>query len=70
MGYVHNLSKRTALYATVAYIRNKNGANYSAGSGNITAPFVSTYANDALGTSGAYRPKTSIGYDFGLRHAF
>jgi len=70
VGYVHNLSKRTALYATVAYIRNKNGANYSAGSGNITAPFVSTYANDALGTSGAYRPKTSIGYDFGLRHAF
>jgi predicted porin len=26
LGYVHNLSKRTAVYATVAHVRNKNGA--------------------------------------------
>jgi len=26
LGYVHNLSKRTALYATVAHVSNKNGA--------------------------------------------
>lgn len=69
VGYVHNLSKRTALYATVAYIKNKNGAAYSAGSGNITAPWVEAY-DSALGGAGVYRPKTSIGYDIGLRHTF
>ena len=29
VGYVHNLSKRTAIYTTAAYLSNKNGANYS-----------------------------------------
>ncbi len=37
IGYVHNLSKRTALYATVARISNSNGAS-AALSGAITAP--------------------------------
>ena len=37
IGYVHNLSKRTALYATVARIGNKNGAAQAL-SGAITAP--------------------------------
>jgi len=60
VGYVHNLSKRTALYGTVAYIRNKNGADYSVG-----AIPGGHWIGDA-----AYRPKTSIGYDFGIRHAF
>ena len=27
LGYVHNLSKRTALYATYAHVNNKNGAS-------------------------------------------
>ena len=26
LGYVHNLSKRTAVYGTYAYIKNKDGA--------------------------------------------
>ena len=26
VGYVHNLSKRTALYTTFAYLKNKNGS--------------------------------------------
>jgi len=69
VGYVHNLSKRTALYATVAYIKNKNGAFYSAGSGNIDVAPVTTYAN-ALGGTGVYQPKTSLGYDLGIRHSF
>ncbi|MDA7416760.1 porin [Xenophilus arseniciresistens] len=68
LGYVHNLSKRTALYATVAYIKNKNGAAYSAGSGNITAPWVTEVSN-TFGT-GVYQAKTSIGYDLGIRHSF
>ncbi len=37
LGYVHNLSKRTALYATIARIGNSNGAA-AALSGAITAP--------------------------------
>jgi predicted porin len=37
IGYVHNLSKRTALYATVARISNRNGAS-AALAGAITAP--------------------------------
>ena len=68
LGYVHNLSKRTALYATGTYVRNKNGAGFTAGSGNIDAPFAASYT--ALGQAGVYRAKTSIGYDFGIRHAF
>ncbi len=68
LGYVHNLSKRTALYATGTYVRNKNGAGFTAGSGNIDA----VYATGATvnGVAAVYRPKTSIGYDFGIRHAF
>ena len=29
VGYVHNLSKRTALYGTVSFLDNKNGAKYA-----------------------------------------
>ncbi|MDQ0069832.1 putative porin [Variovorax boronicumulans] len=57
IGYVHNLSKRTALYATVARISNKNGAALTVG-------------GPAFVTSGGFTPKNSTGYDFGIRHAF
>ncbi|VTU23782.1 Outer membrane porin protein 32 precursor [Variovorax sp. PBS-H4] len=60
LGYVHNLSKRTALYATVARVRNKNGANLTLGG----PAFLTSFGG------GAYAPKTSTGYDFGIRHAF
>jgi predicted porin len=60
IGYVHNLSKRTALYATVARLRNKNGAGLTLGG----PAFVTTLSG------AAYAPKTSTGYDFGIRHAF
>jgi predicted porin len=59
LGYVHNLSKRTALYATVARISNKNGAGLTVGGPGF-------YQNAA----GTFTPKTSTGYDFGIRHAF
>ena len=59
LGYVHNLSKRTALYATIARISNKNGAGYTVG-GPV---FYNNAAN-------VFTPKTSTGYDFGIRHAF
>ncbi|WP_431132311.1 porin [Variovorax paradoxus] len=57
LGYVHNLSKRTALYATVARISNKNGAALTVG-------------GPAFLSNGVFTPKTSTGYDFGIRHAF
>jgi len=60
LGYVHNLSKRTALYATVARISNKNGADLRV-SPDFSPKFIS---NDI------FTPKTSTGYDFGIRHAF
>jgi predicted porin len=56
LGYVHNLSKRTALYATVARVSNKNGSALTVGG----PAFV----------TGAFTPKNSTGYDFGIRHAF
>ncbi|GAA4329501.1 porin [Variovorax defluvii] len=60
IGYVHNLSKRTALYATVARVRNKNGANLTLGGPS----FVTGFGGQT------FTPKTSTGYDFGIRHAF
>lgn len=57
IGYVHNLSKRTALYATVARISNKNGAALTVGGPSFVG-------------GSAFTPKTSTGYDLGLRHAF
>jgi len=36
LGYVHNLSKRTALYATYAHVSNKNGSAQSL-NGSVTA---------------------------------
>ncbi|MDR6424297.1 putative porin [Variovorax paradoxus] len=57
LGYVHNLSKRTALYATIARVSNKNGAALTVG-------------GPAFISNGVFTPKTSTGYDFGIRHAF
>jgi predicted porin len=57
LGYVHNLSKRTALYATVARVSNKNGAALTVGGPTFIGNNV-------------FIPKNSTGYDFGIRHAF
>ncbi|WP_431124450.1 porin [Variovorax paradoxus] len=57
LGYVHNLSKRTALYATIARVSNKNGAAYTVG-------------GPAFISNAVFTPKNSTGYDFGIRHAF
>ncbi len=57
IGYVHNLSKRTALYATIARISNKNGAALTVG-------------GPAFISNATFTPKNSTGYDFGIRHAF
>jgi len=56
LGYVHNLSKRTSLYATYAHVTDKNG--YA-----ITTGGAPTFAAGGI-------PSSANGYDFGIRHAF
>lgn len=58
IGYVHNLSRRTALYATAARLTNKNGSALNI----FNAP--------AAIASASMTPRRSTGYDFGIRHAF
>jgi len=55
LGYVHNLSKRTAVYVTYARVKNSNGS---------TAPVQ----NGAFGLPAANG--SSTGYDVGLKHSF
>ncbi len=57
LGYIYNLSPRTALYATYASISNKGLSNFSVAGGSSIA---------ALPTAGG----KSKGYEGGLRHIF
>lgn len=61
LGYVHNLSIRTALYATVARVNNKNGADLTVGG----PAFYSKPINGSVPVAGS-----STGYDVGIRHIF
>jgi predicted porin len=54
LGYVYNLSKRTALYATASRISNKGAAIFSVPGGS----------------TGLKAGGTSSGYEAGLRHSF
>jgi predicted porin len=54
LGYVHNLSKRTALYATYARISNRDGAA-------LVMNFAAT---------GGLANARVTGYDLGIRHTF
>lgn len=67
LGYVHNLSKRTALYATVAHTSNKDGsALVSAPSNGLNGV---GFATGTAATAGN-EAKGSNGYEFGIRHSF
>ena len=62
VGYVYNLSKRSALYATASRLNNKNGTNASvAGGSSITALPVPGVAGGSAKSTGA---------EFGIRHIF
>ena len=61
IGYVYNFSKRTALYATVAYLSNKNGAGLTVGG--------PAYFSTPIGGF-APVPDKSYGYDLGMRVSF
>jgi predicted porin len=56
LGYIHNLSKRTALYATVARVNNDGRAAYVV-DGNPSLPSPNN-------------GKASTGYEVGVRHSF
>jgi predicted porin len=61
VGYVHNLSKRTALYGTYSHITNKNGGNWTFQGGNgSSAGFAGTAAAAGNGN----------GFDIGVKHSF
>lgn len=62
LGYVHNLSKRTAVYAYYAHVKNSGGAAQTAAS----------YSSGSIGAvAGAANVNgSSNGIDIGLRHAF
>lgn len=64
LGYVHNLSKRTALYATAAYLKNDEVANPGL-SMVVGGPVPTAAQTPALGAI-----EKSMGYDFGIRHSF
>ncbi|MDP9919036.1 putative porin [Variovorax boronicumulans] len=63
LGYVHHLSKRTALYTTVAYVKNRDGMSFATGG-------TPGYAVSASRKAAAGRTDTGLGYEFGIRHAF
>lgn len=57
VGYVYNLSKRTAVYGTYAYLNNKAGAARVLGTGGLSG--AATAAGENVN-----------GYQVGIRHAF
>ncbi|MFD2301361.1 porin [Paracidovorax citrulli] len=57
LGYVHNLSKRTALYGTVAYLKNKDSSNLG-------------LATKGLTVAGPGAGNNQTGVQVGIRHAF
>ena len=69
LGYVHNLSRRTALYGTFAVTDNHNGAAVSVG--NVSSADTGPgYTNTTNSTAPGYRAERGYGWDFGIRHAF
>ena len=61
LGYVHNLSKRTALYGTVAYLKNQDGSSMA-----LAAKGVS----DTVGMKANGTGMNQAGVQVGIRHAF
>ena len=57
LGYDHNLSKRTNVYATIARVSNSNGAAISLG-------------NSVASVGGIANGYSSTGFDIGVRHSF
>ena len=73
LGYVHNLSKRTALYTTVAKINIQDGRNNPTVMGVtpllISLPQIYPQQPNYV-TTGGFQPRGAMGYDIGIRHSF
>ncbi len=72
LGYVHNLSKRTALYTTVARIAIKNGRNNPSVMG-VTPLVLSVpaiFPQPTYQTTDGMQPHSAMGFDIGIRHIF
>ncbi|WP_447746810.1 porin [Variovorax boronicumulans] len=72
LGYVHNLSKRTALYASVARIHIANGRNNPTVMGvtPLVLSLPAIFPQPAYATTGGMQPHRALGYDVGIRMAF
>ena len=57
VGYVHNLSKRTTIYGTYAYVDNRGSLNLPVASGALMGPTPVEGGN-------------ASGFDIGVRHSF
>ena len=62
LGYVHNLSKRTALYGNVAYLKNNNNSS-------LGLDAAGTY-DGANKVGGVNKGQDQTGVQVGIRHAF
>ena len=65
LGYVHNLSNRTALYGTYAYLKNKNKEILPGVGANLGFTLNNEFAANNLKANGSQH-----GLQFGIRHAF
>jgi len=72
LGYVHNLSKRTALYATVARIGIRNGHNNPTVMGvtPLVLSLPAIFPQASYVTTDGMEPRRALGYDVGIRHMF
>lgn len=61
LGYVHNLSKRTALYGNLAFLKNKDGSTLG-----LAAKGLGSYSSNATVAAG----ESQTGVQVGIRHAF
>lgn len=61
LGYVHNLSKRTALYGTVSYLKNNDASKLGLAAKNLSGYNTS---------NGVIAGQNQTGVQVGIRHAF
>jgi predicted porin len=70
IGYQYNLSKRTALFATVARITNSGRAAGDTALTTAVIPSAGNLANLGVGAGSSLGNAKTNGYDIGLRHSF
>jgi predicted porin len=69
LGYVHYLSKRTQLYATIARVKVKEGQNNQSVMGVAVNNSAFQYSGQGAIAS-PWAPRKSTGYEIGISHSF